>query len=156
MPEIFAQHVSGFEREAPRLIKEAEKAGAPLFVLFIDMDGLKTVNDTMGHDQGDAYIMEVTTILRKIHKRGELLMRYGGDEFVVLARGYSEEEAENYCEAIREAEEEANQKGLPFRVSISTGYVRKKAEKGFSLEEAIEEADQRMYADKQKRKQGRE
>lgn len=135
----------GFLRHAEGLIAEARDGGETLFLLFADLDGLKSINDTYGHDKGDEYILEAANILRSLHRKGELLMRFGGDEFVILARGYDENDAVRYVKAIEESVEAVNRKALGFPVSISLGYTIKRAEDDFSLDEMIEEADQKMY-----------
>ena len=139
---------SGFERYAKRMIKDARDEGKDIFLLFADLDGLKKVNDTYGHEAGDEYIKEAANILRAVHKKGELLMRYGGDEFVVMAEGYTPDEADEYVKAVKEMVRYVNTKNYEFHLGISLGYVIKKADERFSLDEAIEEADSMMYDDK--------
>ena len=146
---------SGFERFASAMVEEAKREAETIFVLFADMDGLKTVNDTYGHEEGDAYIREVADILRSVHKKGELLMRYGGDEFVVMAKGYSDKEADAYIAKINKAVKYANKKDYKFPIGLSTGYVICEAN-DFSLEEAIEKADSRMYDAKKAGKEKRQ
>jgi diguanylate cyclase (GGDEF)-like protein len=72
------------------------------FVLaFVDMDNLKYVNDTFGHNEGDAYILHVTQMLRSFDHRA-IISRLGGDEFMILAPDWTKEEANTKLEAIRE------------------------------------------------------
>ena len=74
-------------------------------VLFLNLDSLKTVNDSFGHNEGDIFIRSMGEILLKIHRHGELLMRYGGDEFVLLGYGYDDEAANEYSPQMMELAE---------------------------------------------------
>ena len=66
---------AGFFKFSSAIVKEAQERGKPLFVLFLDLDGLKKVNDQYGHDEGDAYIKAMANVLNQVRKHGELLMR---------------------------------------------------------------------------------
>ena len=145
----------GFYRYAPHLLEEAAEEGSSVFVLFADLDGLKTVNDNLGHDVGDAYIIKSAEILRNLHRKGELMMRYGGDEFVILAKGYTAEDAESYRDSIASAAEEANRNEPDYEISMSTGYSLHMVEDCISLEKMIEEADMRMLQHKAERHKSR-
>ena len=92
---------AGFFKFSSAIVKEARDRGKPLFVLFLDLDGLKKVNDQYGHDEGDAYIKAMANVLNQVRKHGELLMRYGGDEFVILSKGYTDADAKNYISQIQ-------------------------------------------------------
>ena len=77
---------SGIDEMGPRLI---ERAHGPVFALFVDINGLKAVNDTRGHDVGDEVIRSVALALRNVTRAGDLIGRWGGDEFVVVGIGES-------------------------------------------------------------------
>lgn len=81
--------------------RRREKSGA---LLFIDMDNFKTLNDTLGHDYGDALLVEVALRLKKSVRVGDTVARLGGDEFVVLLKnlGYTGPDAANRAEVIAE------------------------------------------------------
>lgn len=147
---------AGFFKFAPSIIEEANQLNQKIFVLFLDLDGLKYVNDHYGHDEGDIFIKAMATILSKEHRHGELLMRYGGDEFVVFARGYSERDAKEYVARLREDIENYNAKSdRPFTLDASMGYTIMEAAVDCDIEEIIEFADQEMYKEKREKKNSR-
>ena len=79
-----------FLEQMKRAIGRAERKGAPLAALFIDLDRFKSVNDTLGHDVGDALLVEVAERLRSNVRVGDFTARWGGDEFVVCLEDFGE------------------------------------------------------------------
>ena len=144
---------AGFFKFAPNIIKKARKKGDNLFALFLDLDGLKTVNDRYGHDEGDAFIKAMANVLSQVHRHGELLMRYGGDEFVVLTHGYDHEDAADYIRQIKKGIDEYNQvSNHPYILDASMGYSIMAPVEDLDLEAFIEMADQEMYKAKKEKK----
>lgn len=76
----------GFDNEIASLKRSIQKTGSGFFLLLIDLDGFKSVNDTHGHDAGDKILCHFTQILFKIVRRSDFVARLGGDEFVVLLK----------------------------------------------------------------------
>ncbi|MCW2776953.1 MAG: yegE-like uncharacterized protein [Frankiales bacterium] len=107
-------------------------------VVFLDLDGLKVVNDTEGHEQGDALLVEVAQRLAQAASPQDLVARFGGDEFVVLVRDHADvdELAARLLRAVS-----APRDGRPARASA--GVVR--AEPGQSARTLVRAADQAMY-----------
>ena len=125
------------------------------YIIFMDADGLKTANDTLGHEMGDMMIREFGAIVHKNVSSEMLGMRYGGDEFVLFG-GYKdgeEAQVEKIIESIREdiAEVNASRK-YPFKLSASIGLSTDKAQNIESLDNVIELADQKMYEEKRAKK----
>ncbi|MGN0376293.1 MAG: diguanylate cyclase domain-containing protein [Suilimivivens sp.] len=148
---------AGFFRYAPRVIQEAIEKNYKLFVLFLDLDGLKGINDRYGHDEGDNFIRSMGNVLSKIHGHGELLMRYGGDEFVVLAQNFTKEDAQNYIAKIQVGIENYNAiSGKPYRLDASMGYSIVEPYENMNLEDLVESADREMYKVKNEKKRCKE
>ena len=77
-----------FEEQLQRAHAEVELTGRPLAVLFLDLDRFKAVNDSFGHDRGDRLLVEVGRRLQRCLRKSDLVARFGGDEFAILAREY--------------------------------------------------------------------
>ena len=79
-----------FSEQLSRAIGRSQRKSAPLAVLFVDLDRFKSINDTLGHDIGDALLRQVAGRLRKNLRIGDLSGRWGGDEFVVCLEDFGE------------------------------------------------------------------
>lgn len=144
---------AGFFKFAYRVIAEAREKGNNLFVLFLDLDGLKSINDRYGHDEGDEFIKAMGKVMSQVRRHGELLMRYGGDEFVVMAQDFTQQDAEDYIARIRTGIENYNaMSGRPYHLDASMGYTLMNPTEEFDLEELIESADREMYKVKNEKK----
>lgn len=122
----------------------------PLFALcMIDLDGLKTINDQFGHLNGDEYLICVSQELKQSANPGDFICRFGGDEFVILYRGLTEEEAGKRLSAVNQ-NLAANVTG--YSMSVSYGIVCIKKEMNLLPETAIKIADEKMYQFKRMRK----
>lgn len=122
---------------------------APFVLCFVDLDGLKQMNDSCGHDAGDRYLRTVAVHLRRVFRREhDLLFRYGGDEFLCLVRGLSAQEAARRLDHVNAAlAAPGPDEGFALPVSISYGAVESR---GFSdAAQLIAAADRQMYAQKQ-------
>lgn len=80
-----------FMQRVQQAIAQAQRHERTLAVLFVDLDGFKSVNDTLGHDAGDALLVELAQRLRSSLREGDTVGRMGGDEFVVLIEEYAED-----------------------------------------------------------------
>lgn len=122
----------------------------PFFALcMIDLDGLKTINDQFGHLSGDQYLTCVSRELKESVNQGDFICRFGGDEFVILYRGLTQEEAEKRLAAVNQ-NLAANAVG--YSMSFSYGIVCIKKEMDLLPETAIKIADEKMYQFKRTRK----
>lgn len=117
--------------------------GGNAAIFMIDLDGLKAVNDTLGHAAGDALIVKTAAVLRRMVRGSDTVARLGGDEFGILLAGCEGLEIEDFATRLREVLEAAD-------VQASIGHTLRR-EAG-SLEAASAAADRLMYAQKQARK----
>lgn len=143
---------AGFFHFAKPMLEEMRKCGEEAFLLFLDIDGLKTVNDTLGHEMGDLLIGSMAEIIRRNVGKNELAMRYGGDEFVIFGSLMSENRMEELMQTIRCEMDVWNNSNKEFKMSASIGSSRFLAEEIGELSERIEQADKRMYQEKRLKK----
>jgi diguanylate cyclase (GGDEF)-like protein len=80
-----------FTDRVNQVIKSANRQETTISIMFIDLDGFKNINDTLGHNQGDQVLKQVADRLSKIVRRNDTVCRIGGDEFVLLINGYTDE-----------------------------------------------------------------
>lgn len=118
--------------------------------LSLDLDGLKSVNDTYGHMTGDEYIRDGAGILQKCVSRTDIVYRIGGDEFCAVIAGGEEEYLRKIAREIREEAEILND-SRDYRVSISIGYAIYDKEQDTTLFDTYKRADAAMYTDKKKK-----
>jgi len=146
-----------FESELQRSIGAKRQLPKQDFsVLMVDVDGLKTVNDQLGHVAGDTVVTTVATLLAENCRKDDILARYGGDEFVVLCPSPGSEAASRVAEWIR-----TNVEGQRQPVSTSGGQtvelvlrlsIGSASSAETSPQEVLALADRRMYQDKTKRR----
>lgn len=130
-----------------REFEEYNRSGRVFTVLLMDLDGLKKINDELGHVVGTEVIVRVAESIKKSIRKVDMASRYGGDEFLVILRGSKKETVERVLERMLKKITEIKIKGLK-RVGISVGYVSVD-EKDFTKAEAVLKlADKRLYADK--------
>jgi diguanylate cyclase (GGDEF)-like protein len=111
-----------------------------------DLDGLKEVNDDLGHSAGDELLKRTALLLRSSFRSEDVVARIGGDEFAVLLPGADENAAQAAMTRVRRNLQAMNEKmGDPI-LSLSFGVAT--GQKGVSLEEVLRKADEKMYAEK--------
>ena len=147
----------GMYTELDRMLHEADE-NSQLFVCVIDMDGLKYINDTFGHTEGDFGIRFVSTGVLEIKRKNEISVRAGGDEFYLIGVGqYTEDDMQQRIdEFVSLIERKNNDYEKPYKVTASIGAALRKVEKSLNVEDVICEADERMYQYKISRKKQRQ
>lgn len=144
---------NGFVLATAEVYEDCVENQRDIMLMFIDLDGLKKINDTYGHNVGDEAICCVANVLVKSCTNGEIYCRFGGDEFIVFAADATEEEASALTKLIADNIAELNASGVnPFTLSASTGYVITKPQEGEDIFNFVTEADKVMYAEKKKKK----
>lgn len=123
-----------------------EKGDVPITILFIDIDHFKRINDTYGHDTGDILLKEVASIIRSMVRKEDIVIRYGGDEFVVILIGTVLEEGYKKAELIRRKIQEHIGdlgKGKNVHVTVSVGVAERRPGETFC--EVVARGDRGMY-----------
>ena len=136
----------GFVAIAEQQLKLARRNHTPLHISFIDLDGMKAINDRFGHAVGDQALKDTAAVLRASFRDSDVLARVGGDEFVVLTIGADNQAMKLIQERLFAAVAKANREAQhPYALSLSLGVVACDIESGATLDQMIEEADRRMY-----------
>jgi len=121
-----------------------------VFLLYADVDKMKSINDALGHKEGDEALKEVATILKTTCREADIIGRLGGDEFAILGLESEEEGLKRLSLRIREKVKRSYEKENRYNLSISLGLVYSSSETPRSLDELLAEADNLMYKQKQK------
>lgn len=119
----------------------------PLSIVMFDVNGLKVINDTFGHSEGDRLLQHLSQILTSVSRQGDILARIGGDEFAILLPSTTSEQAHNFCERIKKACQQDKIKPIYLRPNISLGHTTQEGEYK-DINSLIKEADRNMYQDK--------
>jgi diguanylate cyclase (GGDEF)-like protein len=134
-----------FLRELAREIASSTRYGTPSSFIFLDLDGLKQINDSYGHACGDAVLMHFATLLRSHARESDAVGRLGGDEFGLILTHAPEDAAVKKCEQLAEllAAAPLSWNGLPLPYRFSGGTAALTA--GITGESALACADTAMY-----------
>ncbi|MTV50401.1 diguanylate cyclase [Heliobacillus mobilis] len=135
---------SYFEQEIESIDKEGF---SPVSIIVCDVDGLKFVNDTLGHHQGDHLLMEAGKILRKSLDTSSILSRIGGDEFAALLPNTDETAVEVIIHRIQKKIAAYNEQNRELPLSLSMGYAVRSVP-SVSMNDVFKEADNNMYREK--------
>ncbi len=121
--------------------ERCKRYGHPTAILMIDLNNLKTVNDSLGHTAGDELIQKAATALKGCVRSNDIVARLGGDEFAILSIENNQVNAENLVNRVLQVFAEAN-------ISAAIGLAMRNPLNG--LLKALQEADEKMYAHKKK------
>jgi diguanylate cyclase (GGDEF)-like protein len=133
-----------------RAMRASRDTGHPFAVLFMDLDGFKTINDSLGHSIGDALLKAFAQRLRNSVRRHDTVSRIGGDEFVLLLEGLTDSrDAANICAGIlTDLQQDLMVEGTSLRITASIGIAIFPTD-GESIEDLLKNADGAMYSAKQ-------
>ena len=130
----------------------ARRLGRPAALYFGDLDGLKRINDELGHAAGDRALADIATILRSTFRETDVIARLGGDEFVVLALESAGVDTDASLARLEENLDQYNRHtGQPFRLAMSVGVAHCTPDSTESLSDLVRRADTDMYRIKQQR-----
>lgn len=136
------------------LYKNIEKAACQISLCFIDVNGLKAVNDTLGHEAGDELLTTVASTFRSLIRIDDYLIRLGGDEFLIVYSGVDAEQAEQAWQRIVASLESINQtEQRKYVISVSHGIETLSCSVNSALDDVLHRADTKMYQEKQQIKQ---
>lgn len=147
----------GLNHYMPDLFQKSIDTGKKLLVIAVDLDGLKHINDTYGHLEGDNAISIVANALSTCHEYGEICARTGGDEFLIVGcEDYAEDQAEQYLNRIARFLDRYNASSeKPYTVGASVGYICRTVSPEDNFQQIQDEADALMYENKVKRRKNR-
>ncbi|GAB6180424.1 hypothetical protein JCM14036_17430 [Desulfotomaculum defluvii] len=137
-----------FEQETQRL---KLLGNVPIGLIIIDVDGLKIVNDTLGHKKGDELLIFLANILKLSIRGNDILARIGGDEFAIILSNINEETLNNTYNKIKNNIKEYNRKEPELLLSTSIGRAFSKASS--NINDLFTEADNNLYREKLHHKQ---
>lgn len=146
----------GFQVLGEQRRKEADLHRTGFSLLFLDIDDMKTINDTFGHAAGDQSITDTADLLCGAVRESDIVARIAGDEFAVLTIETTPTGSGNVLNRLQSALEAHNAQGeRPYRLSISIGVAHYDPKHPCALDELIHRADSRMYEVKQAKKVSR-
>ena len=132
-----------------RMFTYDERRKVIISLCFIDINGLKQVNDVLGHKSGDELIVSAVDVIKNIIRDYDFVIRLGGDEFLIVFNGITAETAETIWDRIVAAYDKINQEeNRPYLISISHGIVEYDNKQKSELDNLIKEADEKMYLEK--------
>ncbi len=142
----------GFERELRRSIAYLKRYKATAALIYVDVDGLKPINDSLGHAAGDAVLRRVAAVLQRQVRMSDVVARLGGDEFGLLLWHLSPQDAALKALALEQAVDalDVRHRGIAVAVGASAGVAV--LEPADSPREALDRADRAMYLRKRARR----
>jgi diguanylate cyclase (GGDEF)-like protein/PAS domain S-box-containing protein len=140
----------GFSEIARQQLCEMERLKKEILFFYIDIDNLKTINDTLGHNEGDRAIALTAEVLKEAFRKSDIIGRIGGDEFVVLAIDASNEMINDLVDRLKNSLQ--NKKNQDFSLSLSKGIARFDPENPATFDELLTQADRQMYIEKSEKK----
>jgi len=136
-------------------IKLAHRKKYPLLLVYIDIDKFKYINDAFGHKEGDMVLKEGAKLFKSTLREIDIICRIGGDELLLIFPDSSLNDAPLIRERINKNLEKLNQKlNRPYKISFSVGLSHYNPSDPLSMEELIRIADENMYKEKKKKKEG--
>ncbi len=137
----------GFMLVARQVLNFAKRAGKPACLIFVDLDGMKRINDELGHDAGDRALIHAANLLSATFRDSDIAARLAGDEFCVLLSGSSALAAKSAIERLMAAVEERNH-GSSLPLALSVGLADWDPATDESLDDLMKRADREMYVHK--------
>jgi diguanylate cyclase (GGDEF)-like protein/PAS domain S-box-containing protein len=142
----------GFFALAEQGLKTAQRMGTEMLLIFGDLDNLKGINDTFGHNEGDQALVDTSQILKETFRESDIIARIGGDEFVIMAMNSFETSAEKLINRFKKALNYYHlQTKRSYTLSLSLGIAYFDPQNPCSIDVLLSQADKLMYENKQKK-----
>ena len=139
----------GFLSLVEQQLKIAKRTKTGLLLLFADMDGMKYINDNLGHKKGDEALIEVANVLKQVFREADIVARVGGDEFSVLALGVKMEDSRIIEDRLQyEIGINNSRENRDYSLSMSVGMAYNDPENPSTIDELMSHADALMYEQK--------
>jgi two-component system cell cycle response regulator len=134
---------------AEQELKRAERSQKGVLLIYADLDGMKLINDTLGHHKGDEALIEAATILKEVCRESDIIARIGGDEFALLVSEAATTYASNVKLRLQRQIELRNaSENREYRISLCIGVAHYDPDNPVSLDKLISTADSAMYENK--------
>jgi diguanylate cyclase (GGDEF)-like protein len=139
----------GFLKLAQNSLDICARQKIPASLVFLDLNGFKSINDTFGHTEGDNALIAFADRMSQTFRESDIFARYGGDEFVVLLTDASNEFTDEILNRFRKSVELFNiENNLDYEIAYSSGVVSTDNEEEYSIESLLNKADTLMYKQK--------
>ena len=143
----------GFLDLARQQLAIAGQMARPALLFFVDLNGMKQINDQLGHEQGDRALVETADVLRTTFRGSDILARLGGDEFVALLMDSNSVQLSTFTERVeREIEARNAAPDRAYRLSASIGCAPFDPSSPTSIDALLARADALMYEQKRARR----
>jgi len=143
----------GFLTLADQQLKLSDRTKMGMLLFFADLDGLKLINDTLGHEEGDKALIEMASIFKDTCRSSDIVARMGGDEFAILTIDPQEGSPDSLISRLQnQIEMHNNQKNRKYKLSISIGCSSYDPENPSSIDKLMASADKLMYEHKNNKK----
>jgi len=144
----------GFLELVGHELKAAERKRQHCALFYADLDGMKQINDQLGHALGDQALRSTAELLQRVFRASDIISRLGGDEFAIFAPDCDGAGVTSSCARLGRAVEELNESRIcPYRLSISVGAAVRDPERPIDLASLLEAADGSMYEQKRSARQ---
>ncbi len=139
----------GFFTLAEHSLKRAKREGKSCLLICADIDGLKSVNDSLGHPVGSELLVDMADILRKVFRDSDVIARIGGDEFAILAPDNDESKSSAVLGRLQSQIERFNAAaGKQYKIALSAGVACSSPARPSTVQELLGEADEKLYTQK--------
>ena len=143
----------GFLAFCKQHLSSLSRTNKGVAIVYADLDGLKKINDSFGHTEGDRALIKTAELLKETFRSSDILGRLGGDEFTVLAAVDPEDGVENLIARLEQKFENYNAlKASPYQLSISLGVAQFDSDQTQTMEDLMALADLAMYENKRRKK----